>query len=282
MEHWISWFHEQTQGEEIGLVAQTAESLGFTGVALSDHVAIPRNHAVLHPQTGQPYDYRLPMIDPFTVAASMAAVTSTLRFMTYALVGGMRDPFSIARQAGSLAGLTDNRFALGITPGWLTDEIALLGHDPRTRGKRLDEALQVIRGLWTHELFSFEGEHYRFEEVAMCPRPAVAPRILIGGNSAKSFDRASRFDGWIGMTPQLEEIAEVSRIVRSTGGDKSIYCIPSEPMSPDYLARLEVAGVDGLVNLIWFPGVPTPADDKCKLLETFAREWIADPGARHE
>ena len=63
MEHWISWFHEQTHGDEVSLVARTAESLGFTGVAFSDHVAIPRNHTVLHPQTGQPYDYRLPKPD---------------------------------------------------------------------------------------------------------------------------------------------------------------------------------------------------------------------------
>ena len=99
MEHWISWFHEQTDSEEVRTVAQTAEALGFAGVAMADHVAIPRNHKSLHPEMRQPYDYRLPLIDPFTVTASMAAVTSTLRFMTYALVGSMRDPFTIARQA---------------------------------------------------------------------------------------------------------------------------------------------------------------------------------------
>jgi len=136
----------------------------------------------------------------------MGAVTSKLQFMTYALVGGMRDPFSIARQAGSLAGLTDGRFTLGITPGWLTDEMELLGHDPKTRGKRLDEALQVIQGLWQHDLYSFSGEYYQFEEVAVNPRPAESPKILIGGNSPKSYERAKHYDGWIGMVPSPQQM----------------------------------------------------------------------------
>ena len=274
MEHWISWFHEQTDGDEVRAVSQAAESLGFTGVALSDHVAIPRHHATLHPELGKPYDYHLPMIDPFTVIASMGAATKKLRFMTYALVGSMRDPFSIARQAGSLAGLTNNRFALGITPGWLKEEISLLGHDPTTRGKRLDESLQIIRGLWNNELFSYDGEYYQFQEVALCPRPAVTPKILIGGNSAKSYERASQYDGWIGMTLQLEKVAEVSRIVRSSPGQKSIYIIPSQPLDKAYLQQLENAGVDGLVHMIWFPGLNTPVEEKCELMESFAREWI--------
>ena len=275
MEHWISWFHEQTIGAEVKEVARAAESLGFAGVALSDHIAIPKHHAALHPEMGKPYDYRLPMIDPFTVAATMGAVTSKLRFMTYALVGGMRDPFSIARQAGSLADLTDGRFSLGITPGWLRGVIALLGYDPTTRGKRLDEALRVIEGLWQNDLFSFSGEHYTFEEVAVNPRPAVAPKILIGGNSAKSYERARRFDGWIGMTPTVQQVAGIAQIVRSAPGEKLIYQIAAQPLDDNYLRSLEAAGVDGLVHLIWFPGVPTSVAEKRELMEAFARDWIS-------
>jgi alkanesulfonate monooxygenase SsuD/methylene tetrahydromethanopterin reductase-like flavin-dependent oxidoreductase (luciferase family) len=62
LEHWVSWFHEQTDGDEVSVIAQTAESLGFAGVAFSDHIAIPKNHTALHPELRQPYDYRLPMV----------------------------------------------------------------------------------------------------------------------------------------------------------------------------------------------------------------------------
>jgi probable F420-dependent oxidoreductase len=274
LEHWISWFHEQTVGEEVKSVAQAAEALGFSGVALSDHIAIPKNQAARHPEMGQPYDPHLPMIDPFTVAATMGAVTTRLRFMSYALVGGMRDPFSVARQAGSLAGLTGNRFALGTTPGWLTDEIELLGHNPRTRGKRFDEALQVIEGLWKEDLFSFHGEHYNFADVSVCPRPKVPPKILIGGNSPKSYERAKRYDGWIGMSPSLEQITEIAQIVRGTSDDKAIYQVAAQPPSEEYFSALESVGVDGLVHMIWFPGVPTPVEEKCRLMEEFAQRWI--------
>lgn len=276
MEHWIAWFHEQTNGEDIKLIARTAESLGFAGVALSDHIAIPKEQVARHPVLGIPYDPLQPNIEPFTVAATMGAVTNTLRFMTYSLVAGMRDPFSIARLSASLAGLTDNRFTLGITPGWLTDEIQLLGHNPATRGKRMDETLQVIRGLWKNDLFSFAGEHYSFRDVAVCPRPIVPPKIMIGGNSPKSFARARQFDGWIGMTMSVDEITEVADTVRQGGADKKIYMIPAEPMSDRYLRQLQIAGVDGLIHMVWMPGDPGAASAKtrCELMETFSRQWI--------
>lgn len=276
MEYWVAWFHEQTDGEEVKLIAQTAESEGFTGVALSDHIALPREQVARHPVLRQPYDPLQPNIDPFTVAATMGAVTKDLRFMTYSLVSGMRDPFSIARQSASLAGLTGDRFTLGITPGWLTDEMKLLGHDPKTRGKRFDEALQVIRGLWENDLFSYAGEHYNFQDVAVCPRPAVAPRIMIGGNSPKSFQRARHFDGWIGMTLSVDAVTEVAHTVRKGGAYKKIYMIPPEPLSDSYLQQLQAAGVDGLVYMLWMPGDPAAAsaDAKCELMQKFSQRWI--------
>ncbi len=276
MEFWIGWFHEKTDGEDVKTIARTAEEVGFAGVALSDHIALPKHQLARHPETGIAYDTRVPNVDPFTVAATMGAVTTQLRFMTYALVAGMRDPFSITRQSASLAGLTDNRFSLGITPGWLTDEIALLGYDPKTRGKRFDEALQVISGLWQNDLFSFAGEHYNFADVAVCPRPATPPLLFIGGNSPRSFRRAKSYDGWIGMTMTIDAVAAVADTVRSEDANKKIYIIPAERLSHKYLQGLESVGVTGLINMIWMPGDPKAAatEQKCERLRAFASKWI--------
>ena len=276
MEFWIGWFHEKTDGNDVKAIARTAEEVGFAGVALSDHIALPKYQEARHPETGTAYDTRVPNVDPFTVAATMGAVTTRLRFMTYALVAGMRDPFSVARQSASLAGLTDNRFSLGITPGWLTDEIALLGYDPKTRGKRFDEALQVISGLWQNDLFSFDGEHYNFEDVAVCPRPTEAPLLLIGGNSPKSYRRAKKYDGWIGMTMSVDAVAAVAETVRSEDENKKIYIIPAERLSDEYLQRLEAVGVNGLINMLWMPGDPkaVATEQRCERLRAFARQWI--------
>jgi alkanesulfonate monooxygenase SsuD/methylene tetrahydromethanopterin reductase-like flavin-dependent oxidoreductase (luciferase family) len=96
MEHWIAWFHETHSGGEAIVIARAAEQLGFSGIALSDHVALPKQQQAGHPMLGIPYDPRIPVIEPITTAATMAAVTETLRFMIYAYVIGMREPFSAA------------------------------------------------------------------------------------------------------------------------------------------------------------------------------------------
>jgi alkanesulfonate monooxygenase SsuD/methylene tetrahydromethanopterin reductase-like flavin-dependent oxidoreductase (luciferase family) len=100
MEYWLAWFHETNKGNEVKTIARHAEKLGFSGVALSDHVALPKVQQSRHPMLGIPYDPATPNIEPMTTAATMAAVTDKLRFMTYAYVMGMRDPFTVAKQDG--------------------------------------------------------------------------------------------------------------------------------------------------------------------------------------
>jgi len=104
MEYWLAWFHESNRGEDVKTIARQAEALGYSGVALSDHVALPKVQQNRHPMLGIPYDPAIPNIEPITTAATMAAVTETLHFMTYAYVMGMRDPFSVAKQTAALAG----------------------------------------------------------------------------------------------------------------------------------------------------------------------------------
>ncbi len=117
MEYWLAWFHENNNGDDVKAIAREAEALGYAGVALSDHVALPKEQESRHPMQGIPYDPATPNIEPITTAAVMSAVTEKLRFMTYAYVMGMRDPFTVAKQTAALADLSNNRFALGITPG---------------------------------------------------------------------------------------------------------------------------------------------------------------------
>jgi hypothetical protein len=69
-------------------------------------------------------------------------------------------------------------------------------------------------------------------------------------------------------------VTEITQIVRSAPGEKLIYQIAAQPLDDNYLLNLEAAGVDGLVHLIWFPGVPTVVEEKHRLMEVFARDWI--------
>ncbi len=273
MEYWIGWFHETHAGGEAITIARAAEQLGFSGIALSDHVALPKQQQSRHPCLGIPYDPQIPVIEPITTAATMAAITKTLRFMTYAYVMGMREPFSVAKQAAALADLSNNRFALGITPGWNSDEMALLGHDPATRGPRFAESIDVMRGLWAHDLFSYSGKHYHFEEVGIAPRPGQAPPILVGGHTPAAIRRAAEQAGWIGMNhsrdelrPLLEQLSELS------GGSALSFVIAAEPASSGYLDALEDMGVTGVVFMPWpvMQPEPVPLDSKLAAMEALA------------
>jgi probable F420-dependent oxidoreductase len=273
MEYWIGWFHETHSGGEAIAIARAAEQLGFSGIALSDHVALPKQQQARHPMLGIPYDPRIPIIEPITTAATMAAVTETLRFMTYAYVMGMREPFSVAKQAGALADLSNNRFALGITPGWNSDEMALLGHDPATRGPRFTESIDVMRGLWAHDLFSYSGAHYQFEEVGIAPRPRQAPPILVGGHTPAAIRRAAEQAGWIGMNHSREELRPLlEQLSELSGGSALSFVIAAEPPSPEYLGALEDMGVTGVVFMPWpvMQAEPVPLDSKLAAMEDLA------------
>ena len=278
MEYWLAWFHETNKGSEVKAIARHAETLGFSGVALSDHVALPKVQQSRHPMQGIPYDPATANIEPMTTAATMAAVTDKLRFMTYAYVMGMRDPFTVAKQAGALADLSENRFALGLTPGWNTDEIALLGHNPRTRGKRFVESLDVIKGLWGQDLFSYSGKHYNFNDVGISPPPEKNPPIYIGGNSPIAIKRAAANAGWIGMNHSTEELKLLlCSLNELSGGRANAYVVAAEKLSENYIHRLEKLGVTGLVLMPWPAMAPAsvPIEEKLKAMERISEKWIS-------
>ena len=98
MEFWLPLIFEPDVLQYVE-VARAAERIGFTGIALPDHVAIPSEFVPAHPGEGDPFTASVDHPDPFTTITAMAAGTTTLRFMTYVYVLTMRDPFTVAKQA---------------------------------------------------------------------------------------------------------------------------------------------------------------------------------------
>ncbi len=276
MEFWLAWFHETNRGSEVRAIARAAEKLGYTGVALSDHVALPKVQRSRHPLRGIPYDPEIPNIEPITSAASMAAVTDKLQFMTYAYVMGMREPFTVAKQTAALADLSDGRFKLGITPGWNEDEMSLLGHNPKTRGKRFVESLEVIKGLWNNELFTFHGAHYHFDQVGISPRPEIPPPIFVGGNSPLAIKRAASNAGWIAMNHPLEELRPLLKELRElSNASAAAYVIADQQLSDQYVMALAEMGVVGIILMPWDMTVPNsqPLASKLTAMEQMASYW---------
>lgn len=264
-------------------IAKEAEAAGFTGVALADHVALPDGFTSVHPSGENPFTATSDFVDPISTAGAILAVTTRLRVMTYVYIVTMRDPWSVAKAAGTLSILSGGRFALGVGAGWLTEEIALLGHDPATRGKRMERDLDVIRELlYTGATMTPEGRR-----VFMSPVPTDPPAILVGGKARAALRRAARHDGWLGMNYPLDEVWELlERLAEereATGttphpGQRApmTMVIPEALPTPELHAELAARGVTATIAMPWMPGDPRFASLPAK--REALRAWAAQFG----
>jgi probable F420-dependent oxidoreductase len=167
--------------------AQTAEAAGFDGIGFTDHPA--PSHKWLE---GGGHD----ALDPFVALAMVAAATERLRLIPNIVVLPYRNPFLVAKAAATLDALSGGRFVLSVATGYLRSEYRALGVDFEQRNERFDEALAVLRGVWTEDQVDFEGDGFTAVGVTANPKPTKVP-IWIGGNSALTRRRvAEHGDGW--------------------------------------------------------------------------------------
>jgi probable F420-dependent oxidoreductase len=267
-------------------LARCAEACGFEGVALADHVGVPVRFASRHPSGETPFDHRMPFPDPLTSIAAMAAVTTRLRFLTYVYVLPMRDPFSVAKQAGTVALLSGNRLAFGVGAGWLLEEIELLGFDPHTRGRRMDEMIEVMRRFWRGGTADFDGRDYAFGPTGMYPLPSPPPPVWIGGKSPAALRRAARNDGWVGMNYDLPEVSALLKQLRAererhvgesgaSGPFETLVLANAEPSEGLYRDLAE-QGVTSTLAPAWPFGDAgfAPLARKRAAIEAFARRFL--------
>ena len=110
----------------------------------------------------------------------------------------MRHPVITAKQATSVAYLTNNRFGFGVGLSPWPDDFRAVQVPWEGRGKRMDEAIEILRGLETGEYFEFHGDHYDIQPIKLCPAPTQRIPILIGGHADVALRRAARVgDGWM-------------------------------------------------------------------------------------
>jgi probable F420-dependent oxidoreductase len=281
MDFWIYL----TDSDEAQLVeiAREAETLGFRGVAVADHVAVPvRFDAGAHPSGRAPFDHRTSFPDPLITASAILASTRTLHVMSYVYVLPMREPFSVAKQVATLALLSQDRFRFGVGAGWLTEEIALLGYPVRARGRRMDEMLEIVRAFWTRESVDYHGEFFDFAAAGMAPRPRAPVPIWVGGKSRTALERAARHDGWLGMNyalPEVHRLLDQLREIRSRAPQRSefeIFVIPNAEATPELYRDLEARGVTATMAFAWNSADPASASLAAKRagLARFAERFI--------
>ena len=286
MDYWLSYIDEDP-AQAID-VARYAEELGFCGIALADHVAVPLEFGSDHPSGGPtPFDHRSDFPDPLITATAILASTRRLEVMTYVYVLTMREPFSVASQVATLDVMAPGRFRLGVGAGWLTEEINLLGHPVAGRGRRMDEMLEIIRRLWTEDEVAFAGEFFDFPAVGVTPKPIEPISIWVGGKSAAALERAVRQDGWLGMNyalPELYSLLEDLKRRRDTAGKTlaregqrfEVFVIPNAEPSEALYADLASAGVTATMGMAWpyndraYVGL----DAKKRAMRTFAERYL--------
>ena len=217
----------------------------------------------------------------------MGAVTERLRFFTNIYVLPLRHPLGVAKQLASITSLIGNRVALGMGVGWMEEEFELMGADFRTRGKRADEAVDIMRGLWESEpeWFSYDGKHYQLPEIEMTPRTSEPVPIYVGGISEFAYKRAARLgDGWIS---DLMTTAEVGTAVERIEHWRAHYGTQDKPfeyivscsdaVNADGFARLEDLGVTSVLTMPWVytRGFTEELDDRLAGITDFAEQVLS-------
>jgi probable F420-dependent oxidoreductase len=177
-------------GESIATVAAAAEAAGLHGFGFTDHPAPSQRWLEAGGHDA---------LDPFVAMAFAAARTTTLRLIPNIVVLPYRNPFMVAKSGATLDLLAGGRFTLAVGVGYLKREFAALGVNYDERAELFEEALQVIRAVWTADDITFEGRHFTARGITAHPRPVSQPHppIWIGGNTTSARQRVAQYgDGW--------------------------------------------------------------------------------------
>jgi probable F420-dependent oxidoreductase len=215
---------------------------------------------------------------------AMAAVTTRLQFLTNIFVLPSRNPLLVAKAVGTAAVLSNNRVILGIGVGWMREEFELLGQDFPTRGRRTNEAIEVLRTLWRGGMAEYHGKFYAFDKLEMSPAPSQPVPIYVGGESTAALRRAARYgDGWISVLHSLEEIKalvqQLARLRAELGRTHAPFdvCVScNNVFDIDGYRRLADVGVTTLLTMPWalYGEHVGELDAKCRALHRFADEVI--------
>jgi len=173
---------------DILALSRDAEEAGFDSIWVSEH------HGAA--------DGYLPSLT--VMLAALAAVTSRVELGMGVVLGPFQHPLRFAEDCAVVDHLSGGRLIVGLAPGWREEEFRAFGVPMRERVGRNAELVKICRLAWTGQRFSFEGKHYRYQDVAVTPAPAHPLPILMGGFVEKAAERAGRLgDGFLASRNDL-------------------------------------------------------------------------------
>ncbi|MCU1357685.1 MAG: hypothetical protein JWM89_3103 [Acidimicrobiales bacterium] len=262
-----------TPPQRILPLARIAEEAGWDAVCLPDSVFYPEQVTGSYPFTPDGkrfWSAESPFVDPYVAIPAIAAVTERIDLYTNVLKTSLREPLLVAKTIGSAAAMFPGRIGLGVGLSWIPEEFAWLGQEMKTRGKRLDEQIAIIRAVLAGGWVEFHGDHYDFDRLRMePPAPAGEPvPIYVGGHSDAGLRRAARVgDGWIGAQCSADDLAGLIGRLRveldAAGRAEDPFEIKATPMVPatvDAMASLAVAGLTDVITVPWYFSGGDPND----------------------
>jgi probable F420-dependent oxidoreductase len=184
--------------------AQRAEALGFDSLWVGDHIA-----------------FHVPIPDSLAMLSFAAGVTERIALGTAVYLLPLRHPTLIAKSTATVDLLSGGRLVLGVgVGGEFPPEFAAVGVPVAERGARADEAIGVLRRLWTEDGVAHTGKHFSFGAVTIAPKPVRVPPIWVGGRAPVAMRRAGRLgDGYISHMTDADRYRENLALITGAAHD---------------------------------------------------------------
>ncbi len=271
-------------------LARAVEEAGYDSMVVPDSICYPAESDTTYPfnpDGTREFLEDKPMLEPFSLIPAMGAVTERLRFVTFVIKLPIRHPVLVAKQVTSTAVLTGNRLLLGVGTSPWPEDYEICGVPWAGRGRRMDEQIDIIRGLAAGGYFEYRGQVFDLPAVKMSPAPSAPVPVLIGGHHEAALRRAARSgDGWLhgGGDPAdlpglLTRLGELRQEHGTADRPFETHVISIDAYSADGVKRLEELGVtDVIVGFRWpyVTGQDTePLATKIDNLRRYADDVIA-------
>jgi probable F420-dependent oxidoreductase len=286
----FTYAEAMTRAEYYAPLAQAAEAAGYTSMTVADSLIYPKESDSTYPYTDtgdRAFLEDKEFIETMVLVTHLAALTTTLRFTPFVLKLPVRPPVLVAKQISSIARLSNNRLGLGVGLSPWPEDFVALGVPWERRGKRMDECMDILRGLTTGEFFGYDGEFFQLQEMKQSPAPTEKIPLLVGGHADAALRRAVRKgDGWMHAGGNGEELdrlllrlAEIRKEEGDTRDDFEVHVISYDAYDLDGIKRLEDKGVTDCIVGFRVPYIMGPDTEplatKIDNLEKYAASIIS-------
>jgi probable F420-dependent oxidoreductase len=286
----FSYAEAMTDVDYYAPLARAAETAGYTSMTVADSLIYPEVSDSKYPYTDtgdREFLDGKDFIEAMILCTHLFAVTTTLRLTPFVVKLPIRPPVLAAKQISSVAHLSGNRLGMGIGLSPWPEDFVAMGVPWEKRGKRMDECIDIIRGLNSGEFFGYDGEFYQIESMKQRPAPTKPVPLLVGGHADAALRRAVlKGDGWMHAGGDGEELdrllarlAEIRKAEGDTRDDFEVHVISYDAYDLDGIKRLEDKGVTDCIVGFRVPYIkgpdPEPLEAKIEHLDKYAESIIS-------